>query len=66
MSDIQVGAQPAACPICGWSSNYRSLHKHLTLVHRLDGRPRLNAMHLVWREIQVGLLEVTRPQWEGP
>ena len=66
MSDIQVGAQPAACPICGWTSIYSSLHNHLTFVHRLDGRPRLDALHLVWREIQVGLLEVTRPQWEGP
>ena len=66
MSDIAIKNQPAACPICGQTMIYRSLGSHLAVAHQLEGRHRFPAMRIVWREVHVGLLGVTNPQWEGP
>lgn len=66
MSKAILRHQPAFCPVCGDSLMYSSLFGHLDRGHNLHGRARLRVLNVVWREVSCALLEITKPEWNGP
>lgn len=66
MSDYNVGEQPSACPGCGFEAPLSQLKRHLQCSHTLGRLGRSRVYNVAWREVQIALLGITTPQWDGP